>query len=160
LLVVAVTQQRQFAGSVSAKRSPATKILPEPRSRVRRQLSCGDDAKGPRLYDWASAKLPSISFFDGDEPTRDRWVLARRSLARPGEIAYYFAYAPRACTVADWRGWPGWAIEECFQAAKNECGLDKKHDRGDGQDRSGGQFLRNSSSASRSTSFSQGLHRL
>ncbi|MFC8016392.1 transposase, partial [Streptomyces cinereoruber] len=45
--------------------------------------SCGDGAKGPRLYDWASVKLPSIGFFDGDTPTHHRWVLARRSLTRP-----------------------------------------------------------------------------
>jgi SRSO17 transposase len=91
------------------------------------RLSCGDGAKGPRVYDWASAKLPAIGFFDGDTPTHNRWVLARRSLTRPDEIAYYFAYAPVACTVADLARVTGmrWAIEECFQAAKNECGLDE-----------------------------------
>ncbi|MFD0067019.1 hypothetical protein [Streptomyces sp. NPDC056690] len=57
------------------------------------QLSCGDGAKAPRLFDWASAKLPVIDFFDGDEPTHRRWVLARRSIKRPDEIAYYLAYA-------------------------------------------------------------------
>ncbi|WP_256341753.1 hypothetical protein [Streptomyces sp. TLI_105] len=53
---------------------------------VWQRISCGDGAKGPPLYDWASAKLPSIGFFDGDEPTHHRWVLARRSLIRPDEI--------------------------------------------------------------------------
>ncbi|WP_371129957.1 IS701 family transposase [Streptomyces sp. 2231.1] len=91
------------------------------------RISCGDGAKGPRVYDWASARLPAIGFFDGDEPTHHRWVLARRSLTRPEEIAYYFAYAPVTCTVADLARVAGmrWAIEECFQAAKNECGLDE-----------------------------------
>ncbi|WDO11335.1 IS701 family transposase (plasmid) [Streptomyces murinus] len=91
------------------------------------RLSCGDGAKGPRVYDWASARLPSIGFFDGDEPTHHRWVLARRSLTRPQEIAYYFAYAPVTCTIAELARVAGtrWAIEECFQAAKNECGLDQ-----------------------------------
>ncbi|GGW13415.1 hypothetical protein GCM10018980_72250 [Streptomyces capoamus] len=91
------------------------------------RLSCGVGAKGPRVYDWASARLPAISLFDGDEPTHHRWVLARRSLTRPEEIAYYFAYAPLTCTVADLARVAGmrWAIEECFQAAKNECGLDE-----------------------------------
>ncbi|WP_369199175.1 IS701 family transposase [Streptomyces djakartensis] len=91
------------------------------------RLSCGDGAKGPRVYDWASAKLPAISFFDGDVPTHHRWVLARRSLTRPDEIAYYFAYAPVTCTIADLARVAGmrWAIEECFQTAKNECGLDQ-----------------------------------
>nr|WP_107470308.1 IS701 family transposase [Streptomyces sp. 3211] len=94
---------------------------------VWQRISCGDGAKGPRVYDWASARLPSISFFDGDEPTHHRWILARRSLTRPEEIAYYFAYAPVTCTIADLARVAGmrWAIEECFQAAKNECGLDE-----------------------------------
>nr|WP_258017712.1 hypothetical protein [Streptomyces noursei] len=47
--------------------------------------SCGNDAKGPRGYDWAAAQLPAIDDFDGDQPTRQRRVLARRSLARPDE---------------------------------------------------------------------------
>jgi SRSO17 transposase len=89
--------------------------------------SCGDGAKGPRVYDWAAAKLPAIADFDGDQPTHDRWVLARRSLARPDEIAYYLAYAPTIITVTELVRIAGtrWAIEEAFQAAKNECGLDQ-----------------------------------
>ncbi|MFI0908810.1 IS701 family transposase [Streptomyces sioyaensis] len=89
--------------------------------------SCGDGAKGPRLYDWAAARLPVIDVFDGDRPTHQRWVLARRSLGRPDEIAYYLAYAPNGTSVADLVRVAGsrWAIEEAFQAAKNECGLDQ-----------------------------------
>jgi SRSO17 transposase len=91
------------------------------------RLSCGPGAKGPRLYDWAAAQLPVIPDFDGDRPSHQRWVLARRSLARPDEIAYYLAYAPCGTTVADLVRIAGarWTIEECFQAAKNECGLDE-----------------------------------
>lgn len=91
------------------------------------RLSCGQGAKGPRVYDWAAARLPAIEDLDGDDPTHHRWVLARRSLSRPEEIAYYLAYAPLEATVADLVHVAGsrWAIEECFQAAKNECGLDQ-----------------------------------
>ncbi|MGP3972385.1 IS701 family transposase [Streptomyces sp. 6N223] len=89
--------------------------------------SCGQGAKGPRVYDWAAARLPTIADFDGDQPTHERWVLARRSLARPEEIAYYLAYASAGTTVATLITIAGsrWAIEEAFQAAKNECGLDQ-----------------------------------
>ncbi|MFE0875928.1 hypothetical protein ACFW4X_13740 [Streptomyces smyrnaeus] len=54
-------------------------------------------------------------------------MLARRSLTRADEIAYYVAYAPNGTTVADLVRVAGarWAIEEAFQAAKNECGLDQ-----------------------------------
>lgn len=53
--------------------------------------------------------------------------MARRSLSDPGEIAYYLAYAPVGTTVAELVRIAGsrWAIEECFQAAKNEGGLDQ-----------------------------------
>ncbi|MFJ2021900.1 IS701 family transposase [Streptomyces nodosus] len=90
-------------------------------------LSAGQGAKGERLYDWAAARLPAVAEFDGDEPTRQRWMLARRSISRPDEIAYYLACAPLDATVADLVRVAGcrWKIEECFQSAKNECGLDQ-----------------------------------
>ncbi|MFB7868000.1 hypothetical protein [Streptomyces sp. NPDC056069] len=43
--------------------------------------------QGSAVYDGASARLPAISFFDGDTPAHHRWVLARRSLHNPHEIA-------------------------------------------------------------------------
>jgi SRSO17 transposase len=53
--------------------------------------------------------------------------MARRSLSDPGELAYYLAYAPVGIELAELVRVAGsrWAIEECFQAAKNECGLDQ-----------------------------------
>jgi hypothetical protein len=42
------------------------------------RLSCGEGAKGPRVYDWAAAKLPTNLIFDPDPPTHHRWVMARR----------------------------------------------------------------------------------
>ncbi|WP_167538286.1 IS701 family transposase [Streptomyces albofaciens] len=92
-------------------------------------LSCGDGAKGPRIYHWAAVRLPAVAEFDyqGDVPFRMRWALARRSMSRPDEIAYYLAYGPLEATVRELVRIAGsrWAIEECFQAAKNECGLDQ-----------------------------------
>lgn len=91
--------------------------------------SCGDGAKGPRVYHWAAVRLPAVAEFDyqGEVPHRMRWAMARRSIGKPDEIAYYLAYAPLATTVAELVRVAGmrWAIEECFQAAKNECGLDQ-----------------------------------
>ncbi|WP_409062522.1 transposase [Streptomyces sp. SYP-A7185] len=93
------------------------------------KLSCGEGAKGPRIYHWAAVRLPAVEEFDyqGDVPFRMRWALARRSLSRPDDIAYYLAYSPLQVTVQELVRIAGarWAIEECFQAAKNECGLDQ-----------------------------------
>ncbi|MFJ6632608.1 IS701 family transposase [Streptomyces sp. NPDC091376] len=93
------------------------------------KISCGDGAKGPRVYHWAAVRLPAVAEFDyqGEVPHRMRWALARRSISKPDEIAYYLAYAPLQVTVQELVRIAGarWAIEECFQAAKNECGLDQ-----------------------------------
>ncbi|WP_412775252.1 IS701 family transposase [Streptomyces violaceus] len=91
--------------------------------------SCGPGAKGQREYDWAAVQLRPVAEYDCQDGVliRRRWALARRSVNRPDEIAYYLAYAPLdvgvdvLVRVAGLR----WAIEECFQAAKNECGLDQ-----------------------------------
>ncbi|MGW6217016.1 IS701 family transposase [Streptomyces sp. NPDC055109] len=89
--------------------------------------SCGDGAKGPRVYHWAAVQLPAIEDYDGETPTHQRWALARRSVTRPDEIAYYLGYAPAGTDVDQLVRVAGrrWAIEERFQAAKNECGLDQ-----------------------------------
>nr|WP_176743514.1 IS701 family transposase [Streptomyces agglomeratus] len=91
------------------------------------RLSAGPGAKGERVYDWAGALLPVVEERDGDEPTRRRWMLARRSISNPSEIAYFLASAPLDATLTDLARIAGcrWRIEECFQSAKNECGLDE-----------------------------------
>ncbi|MEU1086916.1 hypothetical protein ABZ401_08760 [Streptomyces sp. NPDC005892] len=84
--------------------------------------SCGAGAKGRREYNWAAVQLRPVAEYDHQDGVliRRRWALARRSLSRPDEIAYYRGYAPldvgvdELVRVAGFR----WAIEECFQAAK------------------------------------------
>jgi SRSO17 transposase len=88
-----------------------------------KRLSAGDGAKGPRLYDWALASLPIDR-----EPSEgfDRWLLIRRSITDPGELAYYLCFGPASTTMSQLVHIAGarWAIEQCFQSAKNETGLD------------------------------------
>ncbi len=57
---------------------------------------------------------------------RRHWVLARRSVSRPEEISYYIAYCPAQTTLDELIRIAGsrWAVAECFQTAKQECGLD------------------------------------
>jgi SRSO17 transposase len=62
------------------------------------------------------------------------WLASRaRTLAasppqpqRSTEIAYYVCYGPRRASLVDlaWIAGSRWRIEECFQQAKNEAGLD------------------------------------
>jgi SRSO17 transposase len=93
-----------------------------------KRRSCGDGAKGPRLFDWAIASLPVYD--DTTPPGWSRWLLARRSLTRNSkgehELAYYMCCAPTGTTDDDLIRVAGarWAVEECFQTAKTEVGLD------------------------------------
>ena len=54
-------------------------------------------------------------------------MLARRSPARPDEIAYYLACAPNSTLIPELVRIAGvrWALEAAFQAAKDEYGLDE-----------------------------------
>jgi SRSO17 transposase len=86
-----------------------------------RRISCGAGAHGPRVYDWARVPIRI-----GWRPGRGHWLLARRSISDPTEIAYYICYGPRRSGLADLARVAGarWPVEECFQQAKNETGLD------------------------------------
>ena len=86
-----------------------------------RRLSVGAGAHGPRDYDWAR-----VSIRVGPAPGRGHWLLARRSISDPTEIAYYLCYGPRRASLVDlaWIAGSRWRVEECFQQAKGEAGLD------------------------------------
>ena len=59
------------------------------------------------------------------EPGR-YWLLVRRRLT-DGDLAYYLCFCPPEASLADLVGVAGrrWAIEESFQTAKGEVGLDQ-----------------------------------
>jgi SRSO17 transposase len=91
-----------------------------PRQKWKRR-SCGPGSHGPRIYDWARVEVRPWH-----RPDRRHWVLARRSISDPTQLAYYIAYAPAETTLDELIAVAGtrWAIEECFQTAKGQCGLD------------------------------------
>ena len=53
------------------------------------RCSAGNGAKGPRVYDWAAVDIRPLR-----EPGKGHWLLARRSVAKPEELAYYVCYGP------------------------------------------------------------------
>ncbi|MCA1612654.1 MAG: IS701 family transposase [Acidobacteria bacterium] len=85
-------------------------------------LSCRAGAKGERLYEWAGVEL--LSFLLGE---RRRWLLVRRKIGEPAEMAYYVVYADAETTLEEMVRVAGarWAIEESFETAKGEIGLDQ-----------------------------------
>ncbi|GIF13797.1 IS701 family transposase [Actinoplanes teichomyceticus] len=89
--------------------------------RARSRISAGPGAHGPREYD--RARVPIRICW---QPGRGHWLLARRNRTT-GELAYYVCYGPRKTRLMDLARIAGarWAIEECFQQAKGQAGLDE-----------------------------------
>jgi SRSO17 transposase len=86
------------------------------------RLSAGNGAKGPRVYDWAWVPLARRS-----EPGWGHWLLVRRSVAKPAELAYYVVFGPAETTLPEAVQVAGtrWAVEETIETAKGEVGLDQ-----------------------------------
>jgi SRSO17 transposase len=85
------------------------------------RLSAGDGAKGPRWYDWRWLPLAAPL-----EPGWCRWLLVRRSVSTPQEVTAYVVFAPDETRLEEVVRVAGtrWAIEQLFEAAKGEVGLD------------------------------------
>jgi len=91
------------------------------------RLSCGDGAKGPRWYDWAVRRT------NCPEPEAyARWLLIRRSVTDPDDVAYFACGGPPATALEELVRIAGarWAIEDLFELAKGDCGLDEYEVRG------------------------------
>jgi len=89
--------------------------------------SIGPGAHGERVYDWTAVAL----HVDGLPAGWAHWLLVRRQTTAPEgrtvrELAFYRCAAPAATPLRELVRVAGarWAIEECFQTAKNEAGLD------------------------------------
>jgi SRSO17 transposase len=107
------TQGRQVSAETLMTKQPAEAWI---------RLSAGDGSQGPRYYDWAWLQLPYAS-----QPGLAHWLIARRSIQRPHEMAYYHTYAPSTNSLTDLVRIAGrrWPIEVGFEQAKGEVGLDQ-----------------------------------
>lgn len=101
----------------------AAEIIEEVAPAAWERLTAGEGAKGLRLYHWARVRIERLQ--DPDAPF-EHWLLARRSLKDPEQQAYYVVFAPAGTTLAELAGVAGlrWTIEECFERAKGDLGLD------------------------------------
>src|SRR3954447_17020036 len=97
------------------------------------RLSAGDGTKGPRLYDWAYLELADLEAEEVGCPEPGTWtrgLLVRRSLSDAG-LAYFTTWCPAGTPLEVLVGVEGrrWAIEDAFETAKNELGLDHNETR-------------------------------
>jgi SRSO17 transposase len=116
--VLAVSCQYQvFYEGARRWAAEIAKLLPQ---KGWKRLSAGAGTKGERLYDWALLPLGEV------DEERQRWLLFRRSISDPTDLAYYVVSGSKKTSLEVMVKVAGtrWAIEESFESAKGEVGLD------------------------------------
>jgi SRSO17 transposase len=97
------------------------------------RLSAGDGTKGARLHDWAYCELADLYASEYDEERSGLWtrgLLIRRAIA-DGDLAFFATWCPAGTSIKTLVAIEGhrWAIEDSFETAKNEFGLDHNETR-------------------------------
>jgi SRSO17 transposase len=97
------------------------------------RLSAGDGTKGARLYDWAYCELADLDAAEYDDERTGLWtrgLLIRRNIA-DGDLAFFSTWCPAGTSIQTLTMVEGhrWAIEDSFETAKNELGLDHNETR-------------------------------
>jgi SRSO17 transposase len=97
------------------------------------RLSAGDGTKGPRLYDWAYLELADLDAGEYNSTHSGLWtrgLLIRRNIA-DGEMAYFTTWCPAGTKIETLVAVEGhrWAVEEGFEVAKTDLGLDHNETR-------------------------------
>ena len=100
---------------------------------VWQRLSAGEGTKGERLHDWAYCELADLEAAEYDGHRTGLWtrgLLVRRNLA-DGDLTFFSTWCPAGTDIAALVKVEGhrWAIEDSFETAKNELGLDHNETR-------------------------------
>jgi SRSO17 transposase len=98
-----------------------------------RRLSSGEGTKGPRLHDWAYLELADLDADEYNSSLIGKWtrgMLIRRHIA-DGDLAFFSTWCPKGTPMKKLVSVEGhrWAIEDNFEIAKNEFGLDHNETR-------------------------------
>ena len=106
-------------------------IVPPPPAGAR--LSAGAGTKGPRLHDWCYLELADLEGEEFNHHSQVLWtrgLLIRRNIAN-GDLAYFTTWCPAGTSIKTLVRVEGhrWAIEDSFETAKNEFGLDHNESR-------------------------------
>jgi SRSO17 transposase len=103
--------------------TPAAQVVASWPAEAWQRLSAGEGSQGPRWYDWGWMPMSWRFHPEG----MAHWLLARRSVSRPDEIAYYFVFGPAQSALEQIVRVAGtrWQVEQAFELAKGEVGLDE-----------------------------------
>jgi SRSO17 transposase len=116
------TRARLAEGSPTAE-TVAFVIASQP-SESWQRLTVSEGEKGPRTYDWTCVRVVESR---DKLPGPESWLLARRSITDPTDIAYYLSNAPQNTplqTMAEVAA-ARWSIETTIEEGKGETGLDE-----------------------------------
>jgi len=133
--VLGVSSNHHFGSWVGkpAVAGTATEIAQDLDPATWQRLSAGDGTKGARLHDWAYLELADLDAADYDEERQGLWtrgLLIRRNIA-DGKLAFFTTWCPAGTSIDTLVRVEGhrWAIEDSFETAKNELGLDHNETR-------------------------------
>lgn len=120
-LAVACKEKVQAEGTRKRVDQVARTLVPADWQR----LSAGDGSKGPRLFDWAQVEIAGAP-----QAGWKHWLIVRRNLEqgeKPAEVAYFLVFAPARTPFSEMVNAIGsrWTVEQCFEEAKGEVGLDE-----------------------------------
>ena len=109
--------QYAWAGFRQATVAALAEALPK---RAWHAITIAAGSKGPRRYTWAWVPINHDL-----GPAWQRWLLVRRGLNDPEDLAYYIAAGPRRATLTRLARAAGarWSIEGAYESAKQEVGL-------------------------------------
>ena len=82
-----------------------------------------EGTKGPITYEFMKRQI--VLCKDG-EPDRTVWLIVRRTLGEGAIYAYFISNAGRSAHLKNfvWLSGVRWAIEQCFEEAKSDLGMD------------------------------------
>ncbi len=97
------------------------------------RLSAGEGTKGARFHDWVYCELADLDSDEYDDAQSGLWtrgLLIRRNIS-DGELAFFTTWCPAGTGIQTLVTVEGhrWAIEDSFETAKNEFGLDHNETR-------------------------------
>jgi hypothetical protein len=109
--------QYVWAGTRQSTVAALAEALPK---RAWHTIAVAPGSKGPRRYAWAWVVINS-----DPGPAWRRWLLVRRSLDDPEDLAYYIAANPARTTLTRLARTAGarWSIEGAFESGKQEAGM-------------------------------------
>ena len=114
---------------VTTKPARVDEVVARLPAKAWKRLVVAEGSQGPRLYEYAELW---VWFSEEGLPSGRERLLVRRSLGQKAELKYHRANAPAEMPLeklACVRG-SHWAVEQSFEAAKGECGLDEYETRG------------------------------